>query len=113
MKQPEALWAAKLAVMKTVKELNGNISDAHMRKIAQDAADEISEYAWLIEDTKSLAWLYVQEWSNFGWTHDPIEAIRFCRREDAEQVIKMIEDDDVKATEHEWVPVNRATGSAP
>lgn len=60
------------------------------------------ETGWLIEDRKTISWLYVPEWSNFGWTHDPAEAVRFCRREDAEQVIKMIEEDDVIATEHQW-----------
>ena len=65
------------------------------------------ERAWLIERQMDegdggVAWLYVIDWFAFGWTADSLQAIRFARREDAEQLLKMLESADCKATEHQW-----------
>ena len=48
------------------------------------------------------AWLYVIDWFSFGWTANSLLAIRFARREDAEQMLKMLENYECKATEHQW-----------
>jgi len=62
------------------------------------------ETAWLIERQmeEGAAWLYVIDWFAFGWTADSLQAIRFARREDAEQMLKMLENYECKATEHQW-----------
>jgi hypothetical protein len=60
------------------------------------------ETGWLIEKIVDDRphWLTCA-WS-FGWTDDSLNAIRFCRREDAEQIASMMENDDIRITEHQW-----------
>jgi hypothetical protein len=60
--------------------------------------------AWLVERQmeEGPAWLYVIDWFAFGWTGDSLQAIRFSRRQDAEQLLKMLENYECKATEHQW-----------
>jgi len=61
------------------------------------------ETGWLIERREPNAeWLYVVDWFSFGWTVDSLKAIRFARRQDAEQVLKMIETEVAFATQHQW-----------
>lgn len=61
------------------------------------------EIAWLIERREpNPEWLYVVDWFSFGWTVDSLKAIRFARRQDAEQVLKMIETEVAFAVEHQW-----------
>jgi hypothetical protein len=62
------------------------------------------ETGWLIEKKVdgSPMWL-TSEWQ-FGWTDNSNNAIRFCRRSDAEQIASMFENDDIQVTEHCWMP---------
>ena len=64
------------------------------------------ETGWLIESSELSSdgprWLFVEDWAGFAWTNDSLKAIRFARREDAEQIIPMLESVDCKATEHQW-----------
>jgi hypothetical protein len=56
--------------------------------------------AWLIE-RPGPEWATC--WSGgFEWTKDSLKAIRFCRREDANQVAELFEFEDVRITEHTW-----------
>ena len=64
-----------------------------------------AETGWLIEKRPALyggapQWL-IASWT-FEWTTDSAKAIRFCRREDAEQVASMLESEEVSITEHQW-----------
>jgi hypothetical protein len=64
------------------------------------------ERGWLIERRPAiyggaLRWL-ISDWT-FEWTEDSTKAIRFCRREDAEQIASMMEFEEVSITEHEWL----------
>jgi hypothetical protein len=63
---------------------------------------EPTETGWLIEKTVDgcSQWLTCA-WT-FGWTDDAANAIRFCRRDDAEQIASMMENDDIRITEHQW-----------
>jgi hypothetical protein len=63
-----------------------------------------SESGWLIERRMQLPpeYLYVPDWSGFKWTQDSLKALRFSRREDAEQVAHIFENGDVYITEHQW-----------
>lgn len=61
------------------------------------------ETGWLIErrDREGIEWL-VCDSGGFEWTLDPLKPIRFCRREDADQVASVFDDIDVRITEHKW-----------
>lgn len=63
------------------------------------------ERAWLIERKyKGVPeWLCGESWA-FNWTRDSLKAIRFCRREDAEQVAAVVGDEVDCITEHQWGP---------
>jgi hypothetical protein len=63
------------------------------------------EAGWLIERRSGgiPEWLYVHN-EFFQWTRDSLLAIRFCRREDADQVAAVIGDDAEYVTEHQWGP---------
>jgi hypothetical protein len=61
------------------------------------------ETGWLIERSHAHGgpqWL-IASWT-FQWTTDSTKAIRFCRREDAEQIASMMETEEVCITEHRW-----------
>lgn len=61
------------------------------------------ETAWLIERREpNPEYLYVVDWFAFHWTNDSSKAIRFARRQDAEQMLKMTETEVCFAVEHEW-----------
>ena len=61
------------------------------------------EIGWLVERGKTTPfYLCVKDWFGFSWTADSLKAIRFARREDAEQIMKLTESVDCKATEHQW-----------
>ena len=49
----------------------------------------------------SPLWLCVTD-EYFSWTPDSLQAIRFCRRSDAEQVAGMMGDEADRITEHQW-----------
>jgi len=54
-------------------------------------------------------WLCVKL-EQFDWTPDSLQAIRFCRREDADQLAALIGDDAELITEHSWGPIPAAEG---
>jgi len=62
------------------------------------------EAGWLIErclpPMREPMWL-IAAWQ-FDWTNDSTKAIRFCRREDAEQIASMFENEPISITEHQW-----------
>jgi hypothetical protein len=69
------------------------------------------EYGWLIERARDGAtpeWAEELRWLSdddlhVTWTTDSYNAIRFCRREDAEKVYVIIgETDKVSVTDHVW-----------
>lgn len=64
-----------------------------------------TEHGWLVERRSGGVpeWLYVHN-EFFQWTRDSLLAIRFCRREDAEQVAAVIGEDCEYVTEHQWGP---------
>lgn len=66
---------------------------------------EPTDRAWLIERRSGgiPEWLYVHN-EFFQWTRESLLAIRFCRREDAEQVAAVIGEDAEYVTEHQWGP---------
>jgi hypothetical protein len=67
--------------------------------VAQSVPAEGAQ-AWLIE-RPGPEWATC--WSGgFDWTKDSLKAIRFCRREDANQVAELFEFEDVRITEHTW-----------
>jgi hypothetical protein len=61
------------------------------------------ESGWLIEnrDESSPRWLAV-DCGVFDWTNDSLKAIRFCRREDADQIAEVVGEDADSITEHAW-----------
>ena len=68
-------------------------------------AETAIEHGWLIERRPALyggapQWL-IANWT-FEWTDDSSKAIRFSRREDAEQIASMLESEPVSITEHQW-----------
>lgn len=71
------------------------------------------ETAWLIEFTQSVskqpAWYGADDTEGLGMVTDANQAIRFCRKWDAEQVITEIGWTEAFATEHAWLDDNPAT----
>lgn len=63
---------------------------------------EQTETGWLCERSHegSPQWLCVLS-GCFNWTPDRLKAIRFARREDAEQIAEIVED-VYRITEHQW-----------
>jgi hypothetical protein len=62
------------------------------------------EYGWLIEGkltARGPIYLFVESNDMLGWTHDDKLAVRFCRRADAEQIARLIEDCE-RVAEHLW-----------
>jgi hypothetical protein len=76
--------------------------EATLAAAPQAAAPPVSESAWLVERRASaIEWLCA--WSGgFEWTTDSLKAIRFCRREDANQIGEIFDDEDIHITEHTW-----------
>ena len=75
-----------------------------LEKLEEDSKLSEPEFGWLIEGqltARGPIYLFVDNNEMLGWTHDDKRAIRFARREDAEQVAKMVEDCE-KITEHQW-----------
>ena len=61
------------------------------------------ETGWVIERRGMLPVEYVCASSaGFDFTQDNLKAIRFCRREDANQVAEILDDEDVAIVEHMW-----------
>ena len=70
------------------------------------------EAGWLVEHYASKRGEYLAEWlvgwpafddsAPETWTKDSAKAIRFARREDAEQVIQALGWTEARATEHVW-----------
>lgn len=65
------------------------------------------EYGWLIEDGKG-GYLTFDHIGFARWTADVDEAVRFCRRVDAEKVAAGCED-AWKIVEHGWAPMPNRT----
>ena len=66
-------------------------------------SERAEERGWLIErqDKQPVEWLCA--WSGgFDWTTDSLKAIRFCRREDANQIAEIFDGLDVHILEHIW-----------
>ena len=64
-----------------------------------------TEIAWLIErrDRNAIEYLTGDGNGYFpDWTKKDLEAIRFCRREDAERIAAIFEDLDIHICEHQW-----------
>ena len=70
------------------------------------------ETGWLIERHSSngstcMDYLYVGSWDGLcpdsvQFTSDSMLALRFCRREDAERIAHLIENEDIYIVEHMW-----------
>jgi hypothetical protein len=65
-----------------------------------------TETAWLVEmkDTReAVRYLTMRPHVAGFWTTDADEAIRFCRKQDADDYIAFWDDEDVsRAVEHAW-----------
>lgn len=77
---------------------------------------DVIETGWLIEDDSEPQWLTLKPaeamWS-VVFTKDSNEAIRFCRRQDAEDyVARHLDDAPVRLTEHQWSGNARKDGSS-
>ena len=66
-------------------------------------SDQSSWFAWLIERGDGGPPMYrTMKGGQFAWTLDPLEALHFCRREDAERVAA--EDEDAwRISQHGFV----------
>lgn len=62
--------------------------------------DASEERGWLIESEREG---YPCWWSPINWSNDSLNATRFCRKQDAEEVIGVFEIPNARATEHIWV----------
>lgn len=64
----------------------------------------MSETGWLIERRRDgeTKWIMANG-MGFEWTSDSLKSIRFCRREDAEQIAAILDHDADAITCHEWV----------
>jgi hypothetical protein len=76
----------------------------------------VTETGWLIEDDKEPQWLTLKPaealWS-MVFTKDSNDAIRFCRRQDAEDYVSChLDDAPVRITEHQWSGITRKDGSS-
>lgn len=58
---------------------------------------ENEETGWLIESDTNPIW-----WTGDGWSVDSLNAVRFCREEDAWKVISALGIGCAKATSHMW-----------
>ena len=77
--------------------------DTLITEAEKASSQESPETGWLIAKTIDGRphWLTCA-WS-YDWTSDADNAIRFCRRIDAEQIGSVFEtDDDVRIEEHQW-----------
>ena len=66
----------------------------------------MEETGWLIEkwseELHRPVWLRAY-YGVFGWTYDSLEAIRFSRKSDAEQIKTMLHNSEkLETTEHGW-----------
>jgi hypothetical protein len=76
-------------------------------------ADKSAETSWLIERRdlpNGPHWCYVL-CGGFDWINDSTKAIRFCRRDDANQVAEIFDDLDIHITEHVWPPPTLKEGT--
>ena len=97
--------AAIKADERSSEPISGDANQFQGKRIKSDAfhaQEGNAEIGWLIERRENPEYLFVPEWAGFGWTPDPLKAIRFARRDDAEQVLKMLESEDAWAAEHQW-----------
>lgn len=63
----------------------------------------VDERGWVVEKRGTLPVEYVCASSaGFEFTTDNLGAIRFCRREDANQVAEILDGEDVAIVEHMW-----------
>jgi len=60
------------------------------------------ETGWLIERrSPHPEWLTVRA-GMFDWTTDSLKAIRLCRRQDADTLAEIFENEDIRIEEHQW-----------
>lgn len=82
-----------------LRDLTIKIANAFKRDQQQD------ETAWLAEHQNNgpCWWGRTPDGEDaFGWTKDPLAALRFARKEDAEAYIEETGWNDVSAVEHIW-----------
>ena len=62
------------------------------------------EKGWLIESMRDGKTIYLTVPTDgvFSWTTESMKAIRFCRQEDAEMVLRLSGGDGEKIAEHMW-----------
>lgn len=82
---------------------DGEVEYIDIKAIRRAAAIASVDRGFLIERSNGgyPEWLYVCG-EVFNWTRDSLEAIRFSRRVDAEQVAAVIGEDVDLITEHQW-----------
>jgi hypothetical protein len=79
---------------------------------AQRAGKRSDQTAWLIERQGKDGPEWAIAWGGgFDWTKDSLKAIRFCRREDANQVAEIFKFEDVHILEHIWAAPEPQEGS--
>ncbi len=59
--------------------------------------NRVAESAWLIERSAGPHW-----WTAGAWSADSLQAVRFCRREDALRVMERCGITNAVVTEHVW-----------
>ena len=80
------------------------------------SVNRIAEYGWVIEGgwtsiDKPDYWVGSSAWNQDplrSWSQDPLRALRFARRQDAQQAADlMLAGVNVRICEHEWMPPRR------
>ena len=83
------------------KTINLGAGSRGVDSLSGIATKETTELAWLIEKGSPATYLSVES-GFYKWTEDVNKAIRFCRREDAEQIGEIMLDDVDRICEHLW-----------
>ena len=92
-----------------VSSMRVKFTEQIARRVGDQEAGEIKcdEVGWLIEKSIDGAPQWLTAAWEFGWTPDADKAIRFSRRQDAEQIASMMENEPISITEHTWVSGDR------
>lgn len=93
----------------------GKVSCEKARRVGREFCEEHDsnvetvpkdESGWVIEKRGSFPVEYLCASSaGFEFTTDNLKAIRFCRRQDANQVAEILDGEDVAIVEHMWCAV--------
>ena len=103
--QRVALYGPKLErVVMSEKQLKVGSEDALASESSElENNGNGPEYGWLTEKfDPGPVWLTVDT-GFISFTSDPLKAIRFARREDASRMAELVESEDVRITEHQWL----------